>query len=57
MENQAKINNTWVKKGGMINDLRLVKVTNESAVLANAERTLVLTLSQKGTRNVAITSN
>ncbi|HET55187.1 MAG TPA: hypothetical protein ENN33_08205 [Ignavibacteria bacterium] len=57
MENRAKINNKWVQKGGMINDLRLVKVTNESAVLANGERTLTLTLSQKGTRNVVINSN
>ena len=57
MENQAKINDQWIKKGAMINDLRLVKLTNESVILANAERTLILPLSQKGTHNVVITSN
>ena len=57
MENRAKINNKWIQKGGMINDLRLVKVTDESAVLANGECTLTLRLSQKGTRNVVINSN
>jgi ligand-binding sensor protein len=57
MENRAKINDRWVKKGEVINGLKLVKITSKSAVLANSQRTLTLTLSQKGNRNVVITSN
>lgn len=56
MENSAKINNSWIAKGEMLDDLRLVKVTGESAILSNAQRTITLMLSQKGTGNVVITS-
>ncbi len=57
IENQAKINQNWVKKGEKINDYRLVKLTNETAVLSNQQRTLTLMLTKKGQDNVAISSH
>lgn len=56
VENRVKINNTWLTKGDMIDDLRLVKITEQSVTLANAQRVLTLMLSQKGTHNVIIDS-
>lgn len=57
MENRAKINQSWVKKGDKINNYRLTKLTGNSAVLSNQERTLTLMLSKKGQKNVAISSH
>jgi hypothetical protein len=56
IENRAKINNTWLTKGDMIDDLRLVKITEQSVTLANTQRVLTLMLSQKGAHNVIIDS-
>lgn len=56
IENRVKINNTWLTKGDMIDDLRLVKITEQSVTLANTQRVLTLMLSQKGTHNVIIDS-
>jgi hypothetical protein len=56
LENKVKINDSWLKQGSLINDLRVIAIKQKSVVLGNENRRLELFLREKN-ENSIITTN
>ncbi|MDR0762334.1 MAG: hypothetical protein LBF13_04725 [Campylobacteraceae bacterium] len=56
LENKVKINDSWLKQGSLIHDLRVIAIKQKSVVLGNENKRLELFLREKN-ENSIITTN